>query len=257
MARTVEIIEREIAALEEAVRALATETHSAYTSYLTALGPVVRQHLTLASYHLCTQGYAIPFLSLSFSQRQQLQHHIRKLGQQAADQLLAYTRTEEAVVEEEMGKQLTPSNPVELVQWQQNLEQGISNTLKSVSREINHLLQEAGILPNKLPAPLLEAAVNSSEAGTETIAGPPNLLNLLIETENPEESEDSSVTQIIAINLRLSEIEFADVTVRTGRNQIRELEVRLKLLGREYYKKQRERAIAEAEAAWRASWLDD
>jgi len=33
---------------------------------------------------------------------------------------------------------------------------------------------------------------------------------LLIETENSQESDESSVTPIIAINLRLSEIEFAD-----------------------------------------------
>jgi len=33
-------------------------------------------------------GYAKPFLSLSLNQRQQLQHAIRKLGQQASAQLL-------------------------------------------------------------------------------------------------------------------------------------------------------------------------
>jgi len=32
--------------------------------------------------------------------------------------------------------------------------------------------------------------------------------------------------------------------------------MQLKLLGREYYKKQQERAVAEAEAAWRASWFE-
>jgi len=55
----------DIAALEDAVSALAAEISSAYTIYLTALGPTVRQHLILASYHPCTQGYAKPFLSLS------------------------------------------------------------------------------------------------------------------------------------------------------------------------------------------------
>jgi hypothetical protein len=32
-----------------------------------------------------------------------------------------------------------------------------------------------------------------------------------------------SMTYIVAIHLRLSEIEFADATVRAGRNQIRNL----------------------------------
>jgi len=87
----------------------------------------------LASYHPCTQGYAKPFLSLSFNQRQQLQHAIRKLGQQTSDQLFAYTKTDE--------KDHPSSLPMELAQSQQNLEQVISNTLKTVSRETNHLLQ--------------------------------------------------------------------------------------------------------------------
>jgi hypothetical protein len=90
------------------------------------------------------------------------------------------------------------------------------------------------------------------------VAGsPPNLLNLVIETENHQESGESSVTHIIAIKLRLSEIEFADATVRAGRNQIRNLEVKARSLLREYLKKQQEREVAEAEAAWRASWFDE
>jgi len=67
MARTVERIEEDIA-LEEALSALAAEI-SAYSSYLTTLGPAVRKSLILASYHICTQGYAKPFLSLSLNQR--------------------------------------------------------------------------------------------------------------------------------------------------------------------------------------------
>lgn len=306
MARAVEQIERDIAALEEALSAIAAELRSAYADYLTALGQAVRQQLILASYHLCTQGCPEAFLSLSFSQRQQLQQIIQKLGQQASDQLLAYTRTEEErlvrggdgeqrsfspaggtpveallvdreaegnVHTDNLSEQSSPapsapsappvieaphpSNPEELATWQQNLEQAIANTLKTVSRDANRLLQQAGILPKKLPEPLLEAAANSLEASVEATAGPPNLLNLLIETESDQESEDSTVTNIIAINLRLSEIEFADATVRAGRNQIRNLLVKASKLGQQYHKKQRERKVAEAEAAWRTSWFED
>lgn len=253
---TVEQIERDITALEAAVKVIAGELHSAYTSYLSALGQAVRQQLILASYHLCTQGYPEPFLSLPFSARQQLQQAIRKLGQNAAEQLIAEIEIEESLdlTESKLNQKSHPSNPKLLAQWQQNLEQAIANTLKTSSHETNRLLQQAGILPKTLPAPVLEAAMNAS-AG-EAMAGPPNLLNLLIETENSQESE-STITHIIAINLRLSEIEFADVMVRTGRNQIRNLEVRARSLLREHLKKQRERSVAEAEAGWRASWFDD
>jgi len=269
---TVERIERDIAALEEAVSAIAIELHSAYINYLTVLGQAEQQQLILASYHLCTQGYPEAFLSLQFSQRQQLQQAIRKLGQYAANQLFALTKTEEYIEVRKDGEMETkgdgeedvssppspphPSNPMELVQWQQNLELAIASILKILSRDSNRLLQQAGILPHKLPEPILEAAAKA-EASAETMAGPPNLLNLLIETENNDaESEDSSMTYIVAIHLRLSEIEFADATVRAGRNQIRNLLSRVNKLGRDYHKKQRERAVAQAEAAWRASWFE-
>jgi len=249
MARAVERIERDIAALEEEIGVIAAELGSAYTNYLTALGQAVRQHLILASYNLCTQGYPEPFLSLSFSQRQQLQQAIRKLGQQAADQLLAQTQTEES-------EAAYPSNARLLAQWQQNLEAAIALTLKTFSRDANRLLQQAGILPKKLPEPLLEAAAKA-EASAEATAGPPNILNLLIETENDDESEDGTITHVIAIHLRLSEIEFADAKVRVGRSQIRNLLLKANSLGQEYQKKQREWAVAQAEAAWRVSWSED
>jgi len=54
---------------------------------------------------------------------QQLQHAIRKLGQQQTWSV--YTKTDEK-------KHPQPSSPMELAQSQQNLEQVISNTLKTV-----------------------------------------------------------------------------------------------------------------------------
>jgi hypothetical protein len=148
----------------------------------------VRQQLILASYHLCTQGYPEPFLSLPFSARQQLQQAIRKLGQNAAEQLIAGIKIEVSeeildLTQAKPNQNHYPSNPKLLIQWQQNLEQAIANTLKTSSHETNRLLQQAGILPKTLPAPVLEAAMNASASG-EAMAGPPNLLNLLIETEN-------------------------------------------------------------------------
>ena len=95
MARAIERIERDIAALKEAIGAIAKELQSAYASYLTTLGQALQKQLILASYHLCTQGYPENFLSLSLNQRQQLQQAIRKLGQQAAEQLLTYIQSEE------------------------------------------------------------------------------------------------------------------------------------------------------------------
>ncbi len=279
MARAIERIERDIAALKEAIRAIAVELQTAYASYLNTLGLAVRKQLILASYHLCTQGYPENFLHLSLNQRQQLQQAIRKLGQVAAEQLLTSIKSEEVGLdkgdedEDEENKEVTSSellntsnsqsltadtsNPIELVKWQQNLEEVTQDILKKLSHDANVLIQKSGVLPKKLPEPILAAAAAASEASAEVMPGPPNLLNLVIEIENEQQSEDSGLTQIMAINLRLGEIEFADVTLSSERRQIRSILVQLNKLGREYQKKHREKAIAEAEAAWRASWFED
>jgi hypothetical protein len=281
---TIEQIKREIAALEEACRVLAEELYVAYKSYFIALGQAVRQQAVLATYHLCTQGYPEAFLNLSFNQRQQLQQDIRRVIREATEQLLTISSqvkakenseeeikedipleaTEAALLESVSPQTSTPNtilkfpaNPIELIKWQQNVEQVIALQLKTISREINYLLQQAKILPQNLPFPLLDAALNAPELPAEATAGPPNLLNLLVEAESNSEQKESSVTTLVAIYLRLSEIEFADATLRTKRNQIRQLETRSRALLKEYYRKQREQAVAEAEAAWRVSWFED
>jgi hypothetical protein len=278
---TIEQIKREIVALEQECSVLAQELYAAYTNYFTALGQTVRQQATLATYHLCTQGYPEAFLSLSFSQRQQLQQDIRRVIREAIEQLLTTTQVEEKEnldqVRENIKLEATqeallesvsppassfsmvrfPTNPIDLLKWQQSIEQAIALHLKTISREINHLLQQAKILPDKLPFPLLDAALNAPELPAEATAGPPNLLNLLVEAESNGNQEEPSVTTLVAIYLRLGEIEFADATLRAKRNQIRHLETRIRTLLKEYYKKQREQAVAEAEVAWRASWFEE
>jgi hypothetical protein len=149
-----------------------------------------------------------------------------------------------------------PTKPEQLVRWQEQMEEAIAQTLQTISLETNRLLQRTGIIPDKLPAAVLEAAAKV-EASSEGTPGSPNLLNLLMETESNGDSEDSTLTRIVAINLRLSEIEFADPTLSAGRNQIRKLSARVSTIQREYHKKLRERAVAQAEAAWRSSWFDD
>jgi hypothetical protein len=259
MVRAIERIERDIAVLQEAVGAIAAELQSTYASYLNSLGQAVEQQSILASYHLCTQGYPENFLRLSLNQRQQLQQAIRKLSQKVTRELVGYLRDQGGEVEVEDGsnnvvKSPDPSDPVQIAQWQQELEELIQETLKKVSNDANLLLQKAGILPRKLPEPILAVAAAASEASGEVVPGPPNLLNLVIEIE--DDSEDSSLTQIMAINLRLGDIEFADSKLLSGRKQIRHILGQLNKLGREYQKKHRELIVAEAEAAWRASWFE-
>ena len=323
MVRSVEQIERDIAALEQMLVGTADEFYSVYSGYLTALGQATKQQLILASYHLCTQGYPQQFLRLSFNQRQQLQQSLRQLAKQAQTNLLDQLQrvgetqldqptdtltepdqefslasldialventekqdlangTEPQTVEPQPGepKALEPkalesetskpkSEPAEsqrltperLFRWREGVERAIARILSQVSKEANYLFQQVDVLPKALPEVLLEAASKAEEV-TEAVAGTPNLLNLLVETADENRSEAAplglSVTHIVAIHLRLTEIEFTDSTVAVWRQKLRSLSARLQSLGKEYQKKQRERAIAEAESAWRASWFED
>lgn len=162
---------------------------------------------------------------------------------------------------------INQANPIEVSKWQQSIEIASQFALKKASREANLSIQKSGILPKTLPEPILEVAAAASEASAQAMPGPPNLINLVIEVDDERRSHSSSdnegrsrhgkLTQIMAINLRLGEIEFADAALSAKRKQIRMLVGQLQKLRRDYMKKQRERAIAEAEGAWRASWFED
>lgn len=154
------------------------------------------------------------------------------------------------------------NSPESLARWQNSIEKSIAHILKLLSRDTNRLLQQSGILPSQLPEPVLEAASQAESSG-DSVAGPPNLLNLIIETDASSASRKLAATfgsralHITAIKLRLSEIEFADAGTSAWRQQIRNLSVKLNSLGRDYQKKQRELAVVEAESAWRSSWFED
>ena len=148
-----------------------------------------------------------------------------------------------------------PLQPKDILRWQERLEDGIVEYLQNLSHAANCLLQKSEILPTRLPEPVLEVAARADLA-TDAATSPPNLLNLVVETEG-EGQKEATMQQVMAIRLRLSEIEFSDTSATVWRSKIRDLMAQLSKLGREYQKKQKERSIAQAEAAWRSSWYED
>lgn len=175
-----------------------------------------------------------------------------------------------SIAPEEMSNQQASevlTNPIQLYQWHQKIEKGILEVLQTISRTTNSQLQTYNILPRHLPEILLEAAARASSYG-EPVGNMPNLLTLTIELGNPEDLKKSknsdekevklkNAINLLTIHLRLSELEFSDPVVMAERNKIRQLSHRLNGLKREYEKKQKERTIAEAEAAWRSSWCEE
>ncbi len=160
-------------------------------------------------------------------------------------------------------KPAQPSTPLDaLVRWQENLEKAIVKKLQTASHAANLLLQQSEVLPKRLTEPVLKAAAKAG--GDDPIAGNANLLDLLIEAadekllgQSRSKKSRASLLHLVAIQLRLSEIEFNDSTVMAWRNKLRDLKQQLQTLGREYQKKNRERAIAQAQDAWRSSWTND
>lgn len=167
-----------------------------------------------------------------------------------------------------------PLSPITLAKRHVLLEKQLMLILQTVSSSANHLLKQLQLLPD-LPEMVLAAAA-AAEAG-EPSHGTPNLLNVLVEVggnrsreeveepdDNPEEEEgeeeeeaaDSNMTHLVAINLRLTDIEFADTHTALWRSKLQETLARLKRLGNQYQKLNREKSRAEAEHAWRAIWFE-
>ncbi|MEA5468773.1 hypothetical protein [Spirulina sp. 06S082] len=149
-----------------------------------------------------------------------------------------------------------PHHPIHLVNFVKRVEQVLVNILQELSNQTNQLLQASKIFSSKLPPQVLEAAIEADGSGS-AVGNSPNTLNLLIEAENERSSKESMVMQVTAVRLRLSEIEFAEPSLSVERNRIRELGKKVKKLYKYYEKLQREKAIAEAEIAWRSIWYEE
>jgi hypothetical protein len=289
MVGSLEQITQRLAALDEKVLALKETFQVTYTAYLESLGQSVKKQIIQSGYHICTEVYPQRFLALSVGQRQQFQDDLRDLAHQsyfdianlmksidpeADDDELLELDAEleiddelEALLEElPTSEPQDPPTPIEeLTQWQANLERSIVKTLQSTSQIANRFLQHAEILPKRVPSPVLEAVAKVE--GVDAIADAPSLLNLLVEAREKAENDENSdlprqltaaaLMRVIAVNLRLAEIEFNDPTVMSGRNKLREHKKQLQTLAREYQKQQKEQYVAQARLAWKSTWSNE
>lgn len=285
-------LKQELAALEEKTTQFAETLRNYYQTYLKTLSQSVYKQSILASYQICTQKYPQEFINLSYSQRQQLQDEIKIVGKMAEVKLIellnkkhkknkeesinlleemllgiASETVDDAEVEEIMLENSETfsniKNPDDLIDWTKHLEKGMTQVLDHLSMELNHHLQKFKILPIQLPKQVLDMAIQAEEP-EHTAGGQPNLLNVVIEAGNKENNAENleekivhaKVTKLVAIHLRLSEIEFTEPTLNLQRKPIRHILEQINQLKKQYHKKQKECAIAEAETAWRSSWYE-
>lgn len=170
--------------------------------------------------------------------------------------------------------------PTRLAKQHIFLEQQIRDILQHLSKQVNQRLQEAQVIPN-LPEAVLDAA-SETEMGPMRGRAVPNVLSVLVamagnmdesleeddddrdrlddENEGEEDDDDpreGMMTHLAAVNLRLADVEFADVQASMGRSKLRTALGHLRKVGKQYQKVQREMSIAEAEQAWRTVWYDE
>lgn len=242
-------VDREMANLTSRTQQLGQEIYQLYRHYLTSLAQAIRHHGIHACYHICTHYYPAEFLALEPNHQQGLQKSLRRTISNSVIDLL---------------RQLQPvdqmTKPSQLIAWQQTTEEAIGHTLPSLSKKLNHLLQQARVIPQQVPRQVLEAAAKVEETG-ESNAKHPNILSVLVEKDAPHSFDNTfdttSIVPVHVICLRLAEIEFADRQVMHLRKQIHECHAQLANLMRSYQRRSHQLQIGAAEAAWHHSWFGD
>jgi hypothetical protein len=141
-----------------------------------------------------------------------------------------------------------------VMDWIQALDEAIAQTLPSLSKKLNYLLQQAQVVPQQVPRQILDAAAKVEESG-ESSSKRPNILSILIEKESSDRSEETIVIPVHVIFLRLAEIEFADLEVSKLRQQIQINRAKVAGLRRSYRHKQRQIQSTAAVTAWHQSWF--
>ena len=297
MAKPIEQVEQDLHQLRTTSRELGRELTAAYRSYFGCFAPTLKQQSIQGCYHLCTNFYPEAFLKINYDRRAQLLKTLQRVISNAIADLSVHIessgQTSSNDDDDEPTGELTamPAIPIDwfetpssLSTWQRNLEEKLNHSLKEISYKLNVLLQQAQIMPPDIPKPILEANPEADRQGGNT-ANIPNLLSVLIgkksskqeaeldEDDNEEEDEEDAldammenliqardpaqIVQIHSLFLRLTEVEFSNVTVLSLRKNINQLTNKVKILNREYMHKQQELKIAEAEAAWRNSWFEN
>ena len=153
-------------------------------------------------------------------------------------------------------------NPEHLILWHKQIERGIKKTLSDASRKVNKHLQEARIIPARLPSKVIDVAMQADVAkGMKSNSKQPqvaHVMQIAIEAEKGKKSKSSkNPLQISLLRLRLAEVEFSDPLLNAKRGQIRNLMSKIKQQNSKYKAVRQELAVIEAEAAWRSSWYED
>lgn len=152
-------------------------------------------------------------------------------------------------------------NPQHLLLWHRQIERKIKKILDQISKKANKSLQNSHIIPNRIPAKIIDIAMQTdgSKGGRQKQKLPkaPNIMHLAVETESGKKNLASNLSQISLLRMRLAEIEFNDPVLNAHKSQIRGLLNKINKLNSQYNNTEKKLAVAEAQAAWRSSWYEE
>ncbi len=306
MPQSIEKLEIELAKLELAIADLCQQLTTIYPPYLKLFGETIRRQLIMAVYQICTDTHPHAFLQMSLTQRSDLQTKIKHIAQGIQQQTLAPLENLREITTPDSSPELpdTPNNlpssslsnspnntlsnlltkasgdsPKErlhqrqsgkikaLVHWQKQTDTEINQLLQQASQEVNQVLHQAGLLTQKLPLGLLEAAAKMESLNATAIVGKPSILNLMMEVESLKEGKDDDSEEeesapkepigLTAVYLRWTELEFHSPELSLAAQNVRSTVSKLHNLDREYHRLLKYHQVAQAQAAWRSSWVDD
>lgn len=290
MAKSIKQLTKELNKINDITQDFTEEMEIIYQDYFTNLVEIINRQLLQATYQICTQKYPHAFLKLRYQERLNLQNNIKQLKGSFAQILTGILEDYELKDSKQLvclknkifqclpiKGDISPSlpsnpdvtkdaniitsddelsffNPDILIKFIDNIDNAIAQSLIKISLKTNKLLQQSEILPKEIPNKILEMALEAEE-NTSLISGAPNLLSLLVEKENSP--EENKITPIVAICLRIREIEFNDPLLSSLRQKITKILRDLHRLNEEYQFHSQQYAIAQAEVAWRGSWFED
>ncbi len=149
-------------------------------------------------------------------------------------------------------------DPFALIRWVERMERGISQRLRQSSQRTTRSLEKSRILNNELPDGLLEAAVRpDGDHEDDSDGSMPHVLRLKLNAAGKEgRPRKGKSIRIVAIYLRLSEIEFATPGVMAWRNQLRNQVKQLRRLSKEYKDCKHAQDVVKAQELWRRGWVE-
>jgi hypothetical protein len=232
MSGLIKRIEQELTDLESAIANADSKVQSLRQQYIQIIANASAHQIILATYQLCTKEYPNAFLALSLDVRQKLQTDIQLLAFSFSQSIIGFK-----------GKSISENPPESTDESEENLS---PESFNDVAESEEKLLSQS--FNRELDADSLEKIVSQTltEAtqSVHQLLADRGLMSLPLAEDTP------------SIQLRLLDIELSDRQAHSIRSEIRVLEAKRQQLCAELEKKQKSKLIAQAELAWRSTWVE-